>query len=82
MNKWSIQVNEIAEDLSRLSTNPILANSTTPINDQITLLQRQINLNNSEYLAVSVYDKNGTAIIDTSDESPGENVLQNFSNKH
>ena len=76
MNKLSIEVNEIAEDLSRLSTNPMLANSTTPINDQITLLQRQINLNNSEYLAVSVYDKNGTAIIDTSDESPGENVLQ------
>ena len=76
MNKLSIEVNEIAEDLSRLSTNPILANSTTPINDQITLLQRQINLNNSEYLAVSVYDRNGTAIIDTSDESPGENVLQ------
>ncbi len=76
MNKLSIEVNEIAEDLSRLSTNPILANSPTPINYQITLLQRQINLNNSEYLAVSVYDKNGTAIIDTSDESPGENVLQ------
>ena len=76
MNKLSIEVNEIAKDLNRLSMHPILANSTTPINDQITLLQRQINFSNSEYLAVSVYDRNGTAIIDTSDESQGENVLQ------
>ena len=76
MNKLSIEVNEIAKDLNRLSIHPILANSTTPINDQISLLQRQINFSNSEYLAVSVYDRNGTAIIDTSDESPGENVLQ------
>ncbi len=76
MNKLSIEVNEIAKDLNRLSIHPILANSTTPINDQISLLQRQINFSNSEYLAVSVYDRNGTAIIDTSDESHGENVLQ------
>lgn len=76
MNKLSIEVNEIAEDLSRLSTNPIFANSTFPINDQITLFQKQINFINSDYLAVSVYDRNGTAILDTSDESPSENVLQ------
>ena len=62
--------------LVSLSTHPILANSTTPINDQIILLQRYINFSNSEYLAVSVYDRNGTAIIDTSDESPGGNALQ------
>ena len=76
MNKLSVEVNEIARDLSSLSTHPILANSTTPINDQIRLLQRYINFSNSEYLAVSVYDRNGTAIIDTSDGSPDGNALQ------
>ena len=76
MNKLSAEVNEIARDLSSLSTHPILANSTTPINDQIRLLQRYINFSNSEYLAVSVYDRNGTGIIDTSDGSPDGNALQ------
>ena len=76
MNELSVEINEIAEDLNHLSTHPILANSTTPINDQIILLQRYINFSNSEYLALSVYDRNGTAIIDTSDESPGGNALQ------
>ena len=76
MNKLSIEVNEIVKDLIRLSTHPLLSNSTTPIDDQITLLQRQINFSDSEYLAVSVYDRNGTAIIDTSDESYGENASQ------
>ncbi|MDN5847911.1 MAG: HAMP domain-containing protein, partial [Candidatus Nitrosocosmicus sp.] len=76
MNKISIEINEIADDLNRLSTHPILANSTTPTNDQINLLQRHINFNNSEYLAISIYDRNGTVIMDTSDESPDGNVLQ------
>ncbi len=76
MNKLSAEVNEIAKDLNHLSTLPMLFNSTTPIDDQITLLQRQINFSNPEYLALSVYDKNGTAIIDTSDESPDGNVSQ------
>ncbi|CAN5781511.1 hypothetical protein BH23THE1_BH23THE1_04870 [soil metagenome] len=76
MNKISIEVNEITKDLNRLSTHPLLANSTGPKNDQINVLQRHINFNNSEYLAASVYDRNGTVIIDTSDESPDGNVLQ------
>ena len=76
MNNLSAEVNEIAKDLNHLSTLPMLFNSTTPIDDQITLLQRQINFSNPEYLALSVYDKNGTAIIDTSDESPDGNVSQ------
>ena len=44
MNKLSVEVNEIANDLKLLSTHPILANSTTPVNDKIDLLQRYINL--------------------------------------
>ena len=76
MNKLSVEVNEIAKDLNSLATHPVLANSTAPLNDQINLLQRHLNFSNSEYLAVSVYDRNGTAIIDTSDKSPDGNALQ------
>ena len=75
MNKLSVEVNEIAKDLNSLATHPVLANSTAPLNDQINLLQRHLNFSNSEYLAVSVYDRNGTAIIDTSDKSPDGNAL-------
>jgi signal transduction histidine kinase len=76
MNKLSVEVNEIAKDLNSLATHPVLTNSTAPLNDQINLLQRHLNFSNSEYLAVSVYDRNGTAIIDTSDKSPYGNALQ------
>ena len=76
MNKLSVEVNEIANDLNLLSTHPILANSTTPINDKINLLQRHINFSNSKYLAVSIYDANGTIILDTSNKSPNGNALQ------
>ena len=76
MNKLSVEVNEIAADLKYLSTHPMLANSTTPISDQINLLQRYINFSNSEYVAISVYDENGTTIMDTSDKSPSGNALQ------
>lgn len=76
MNKLSVEVNEIAKDLNSLATHPILVNSTAPLNDQINLLQRHLNFSNSEYLAVSVYDRNGTAIIDTSDKSLDGNALQ------
>lgn len=76
MNKISLEVNEIAKDLNLLSTHPILANSTAPINDKINLLQRHINFSNSKYLAVSIYDANGTIILDTSNKSPKGNALQ------
>lgn len=76
MTNLSVKVNEIAEDLNRLSAHPILVNSTASTNDQINAIQRHINFNNSEYLAVTVYDRNGTVIIDTSDESHDGNVLQ------
>ena len=76
MNKISAEVNEIAKDLNRLANHPIFANSTTPLNDQINLLQRYVNFSDSEYLAVSVYDRNGTEIIDTSDKTPDGNASQ------
>ncbi len=82
MNKISIEVNEIVDELNRLSTHPILSNTSIPIDDQISLLQRHINFSNSEYLAISVYDKNGTVIMNTSDKSPGINVLQEDFFKH
>lgn len=76
MNKLSVEVNEIANDLNLLSTHPILANSTTPINDKVDLLQRHINFSSAKYLAISLYDTNGTTILDTSNKSPKGNALQ------
>ena len=76
MNKISVEVNEIAKDLNILAKHPIFANSTTSLNDQINLLQRYVNLSDSNYLAVSVYDRNGTEIIDTSDKTPEGNASQ------
>ncbi|WP_186434090.1 sensor histidine kinase [Candidatus Nitrosocosmicus arcticus] len=76
MNRLSVEVNEIVDELNHLSTYTILANSSTPINEQINMLQRHINFSNSEYLAVSIYDTNGTVIMHTSDKPPEGNVLQ------
>jgi signal transduction histidine kinase len=76
MNKLSVEVNEIANDLNLLSTHPILANSTTSIHDKMNLLQRHINFSNSKYLVIALHDNNGTTILDTSDKSPKGNVLQ------
>jgi signal transduction histidine kinase len=76
MNKISVEINEIVKDLNSLAKHPIFANSTTPLNDQINVLQRQIIFGDSSYLAISVYDRNGTEIIDTSDKTPEGNASQ------
>lgn len=76
MNQLSVEVNRIANDLTLLSTHPILANNTTSINEKINLLQRHINFSQSKYLVISIYDTNGTTILDTSNKSPEGNALQ------
>ena len=76
MNELSVEVNRIANDLTLLSTHPILANNTTSINEKINLLQRHINFSQSKYLVISIYDTNGTTILDTSNKSPEGNALQ------